>query len=177
MASACIFFSLWVVLATPNFFASDIATKQSTQRAIFLFYCRVSYQRCFVSIWYNGKVVYGYIWARVLGPMCLCYRTSKSRFSDHGIQQGEGDCQFAFSVWFIYLKITLHPQVSQVGTSTCERTTGHPTTAGSWVRIPPWFFVFYAFFAFFFSVIFSVQLCAAVHRHLKYFKKTKVKDH
>ena len=35
-------------------------------------------------------MVFGCILARVLGPLCLhtvCYKTSKSRFSDHAIQQ------------------------------------------------------------------------------------------
>ena len=32
-------------------------------------------------------MAFGCIWALFVAPWCLCYRTSKSRLSDHGIQQ------------------------------------------------------------------------------------------
>ena len=80
-------FSLWAVSASSNFSVADLASKQSTQRAIFLFCSNLSTRGWLLCASCNSPVGFGCMWALFVAPWCLCYRTSKSRLSDHGFQQ------------------------------------------------------------------------------------------
>ena len=79
-------FSLWAVSASSNFSVADLASKQSTQRAFFLFCSNLSIRVWFLCLPFNSPVAFGCIWALFVSPWWLCYKTSKSRLSDSTIQ-------------------------------------------------------------------------------------------
>ena len=95
-----------------------------------------------------------------LAPRFAYFASNYASLAAWRHKAAEGSCHFCFFVWFIYPKSAHHHQVSQVRTATCERTIGHPTTAGLWVRTPPWFTVLFAFFCLFVKGICFAQLCA-----------------
>ena len=75
-------FSIWAVSASSNFSVANLATKQSTQRAIFLFCSNLSIRVWFICLPFNSPVAFGCIWAFFVSLWWLCYKTSKSRLSD-----------------------------------------------------------------------------------------------
>ena len=82
-----IVFSLWAVSVKSNFSVADLASKQSTQRAVLLFCSNLSTRIWFLCASCNSPVAFGCMWALFMPPWWLCYKTSKSRFSDFTIQQ------------------------------------------------------------------------------------------
>ena len=99
-----IVFSLWAVSVKSNFSVADLASKQSTQRAILLFCSNLSTRIWFLCASCNSPVGFGCMWALFVAPWCLCYRTSKSRLSDHGFQQTPDASRFAIALRFQLLK-------------------------------------------------------------------------
>ena len=71
-----IVFSLWAVSAKSNFSVADLASKQSTQRAIFLFCSNLSTQVWFLCASCNSLVAFSCMWALFVSPwrLWLCYK-------------------------------------------------------------------------------------------------------
>ena len=98
-----IVFSLWAVSAKSNFSVADLASKQSTQRAIFLFCSNLSTRGWLLCASCNSPVGFGCMWALFVAPWCLCYRTSKSRLSDHGFQPKITTCNTSHNCLILQL--------------------------------------------------------------------------
>jgi hypothetical protein len=71
----------------PWLIVTNLDSKQTTQRAIILFCSNLSTRVWFLCALCSNLVSFGCMWALLVAPLCLCYRTSKSGMSDHGFQR------------------------------------------------------------------------------------------
>ena len=78
--------STLVCVGFVELFGVRFFTKQSSQRAYFYFHSPLYTRVWFCCAWCNSMAAFGYIWVLFVAPWCLCYRTSKSRLSDHAIK-------------------------------------------------------------------------------------------
>jgi hypothetical protein len=81
--------STLVCVGFVELFGVRFFTKQSSQRAYFYFHSPLYTRVWFCCAWCNSMAAFGYIWVLFVAPWCLCYRTSKSRLSDHAIKRDQ----------------------------------------------------------------------------------------
>ena len=79
--------STLVCVGFVELFGVRFFTKQSSQRAYFYFHSPLYTRVWFCCAWCNSMAAFGYIWVLFVAPWCLCFRTSKSRLSDHAIKR------------------------------------------------------------------------------------------
>ena len=86
--------STLVCVGFVELFGVRFFTKQSSQRAYFYFHSPLYTRVWFCCAWCNSMAAFGYIWVLFVAPWCLCYRTSKSRLSDHAIKRSQPAAMF-----------------------------------------------------------------------------------